>query len=111
MCPTNAITTDELVRHVQVIADYQRSYHKKGFRACCELIIAHGAIFNNILDPLPKGIPIGTPKECYRNAFQLAFRRQYIYVEGYAAGIIPVPHAWCLTPPRVALSLFQSAAW
>jgi len=36
-------------------------------------------------------------KECYRNAAQLAIDHDGMtYVEGYASGIIPVQHAWCV---------------
>ena len=32
------------------------------------------------------------------NAYQLAMdRSDLVYVEGYAAGVIPVQHAWCVT--------------
>lgn len=36
----------------------------------------------------------GTPKNCFDNAYQLAKRRGWRYVEGYATSIIPVHHAW-----------------
>ena len=42
---------------------------------------------------------LGTIKECFCNAFDLVQRNpELIYVEGYAAGIIPVHHAWCIDP-------------
>jgi len=46
---------------------------------------------------LPKNIKLGTMKECYRNAALLAIdNAKYYYVEGYALGVIPVMHAWCI---------------
>lgn len=39
----------------------------------------------------------GAYKECYRNAFWAALTDdRLVYCEGYAAGIIPVAHAWCV---------------
>lgn len=40
--------------------------------------------------------PKGTIKECFRNAYLLAVEHNLIYYEGYAMGVIPVLHAWCL---------------
>lgn len=47
------------------------------------------------------GLEAGTPKECFRNAYELLCRHpnDYIYVEGFASNIIPVYHAW-LRPRR-----------
>ena len=40
----------------------------------------------------------GAVKECFRNAALLALEDPgLVYVEGYALGIIPVLHAWCVT--------------
>lgn len=47
--------------------------------------------------PLPPDISKMTVKECFKNATLLALeRRDLTYVEGYAVGIIPVNHAWCV---------------
>lgn len=41
----------------------------------------------------------GTTGACYANSQYLAKRRKgWRYVEGYAAYLIPVEHAWCLDP-------------
>ena len=40
--------------------------------------------------------PKGKIKECFRNAFLLAVEHDLTYCEGYAMGIIPVLHAWCI---------------
>lgn len=47
---------------------------------------------------LPEGVEIGTPKFCYQNAAELALANpgRFIYCEGYAMGVIPVAHAWCV---------------
>lgn len=47
--------------------------------------------------PLPAGIEPMAIKQCFTNAYLLAARRSDLtYVEGYAAGVIPVHHAWCV---------------
>lgn len=40
--------------------------------------------------------PKAKQKECFRNAYLLAVEHDLTYCEGYAMGIIPVLHAWCL---------------
>ena len=40
--------------------------------------------------------PKGKIKECFRNAYLLAVEHDLVYCEGYAIGIIPTLHAWCL---------------
>lgn len=45
--------------------------------------------------PLPEGVELGAAKQCYRNAALVALSNpEYTYVEGYAASIIPIHHAW-----------------
>lgn len=47
--------------------------------------------------PRPKGIRKQANKMCYRNSLMLAMSRPgWKYVEGYALGIIPTQHAWCV---------------
>lgn len=47
--------------------------------------------------PKPDNVKAGTPKQCFDNAYKLASRRSDLrYVEGWALGIIPVHHAWCV---------------
>jgi hypothetical protein len=36
------------------------------------------------------------PQACFRNAALYAMLHRLPYIEGYATGIIPVHHAWCL---------------
>lgn len=39
----------------------------------------------------------GKMKECFHNAFMLMMDHPSLeYVEGFAAGVIPVHHAWCV---------------
>lgn len=49
--------------------------------------------------PLPRAVKPMTPKHCFDNALRLSRRRRgFRYVEGYALGVIPVHHAWCVDP-------------
>lgn len=47
--------------------------------------------------PLPKGVRRGKIGACYMNASLLALDDDSLtYVEGFAMGVIPVLHAWCV---------------
>lgn len=70
------------------------------FNSIDELLLKHGHSF--LPARKPKSIPWGSPKECFVNAAQLAMKDHTLtYCEGYAAGIIPVLHAWCVKEGRV----------
>jgi len=49
--------------------------------------------------PYPEAYPPGVIKECFSNSISLVEHHpdELIYCEGYAAGVIPVLHAWCVT--------------
>lgn len=41
--------------------------------------------------------PVGTARQCYKNATWLAIEnRKLTYCEGYALNLLPVLHAWCV---------------
>jgi len=62
-----------------------------------EFILAHGREFNATSNELPKGVRLGKLGHCFENAAKLAIAQgAYTYCEGYAMGIIPVLHAWCI---------------
>ena len=46
--------------------------------------------------PLPNNINRGKMKMCFKNAYDTALQHGYDYVEGYAIGVIPMLHAWCV---------------
>jgi hypothetical protein len=60
------------------------------------LVLQHGERFAP-----ERVLPVGMGKvrECFCNAARLVLNNgdKYIYCEGYAAGILPVPHAWAIT--------------
>ena len=49
--------------------------------------------------PLAPSVPRAEPRQCFRNAAQLAMEQPetYTYVEGYAQNMLATPHAWCVT--------------
>jgi hypothetical protein len=65
-----------------------------------DFILKHGRAFE--WRALPRGVRMGVPRQCFRNAVRLALRRPglYSYVEGYAVNTLvagyPVAHAWCI---------------
>ena len=59
-----------------------------------DLLLQHGRWYEP--RPLPRGHWRGEQKACFRNALMAASRFRLKYVEGYACGIIPVHHAWCV---------------
>lgn len=57
-------------------------------------ILRHGRDFQITKKSFPK---LGKMKQCFMNAYKLADRDHTLtYVEGFANGIIPVHHAWCV---------------
>lgn len=61
-----------------------------------ELVLHLGKPFER--KPLPTGVAQGELGDCFANAFNTVMMNagQWRYVEGYAAGPIPVNHAWVL---------------
>lgn len=71
---------------------------------CCmeEFVLKNGREFT--YQPRPKGVKLGTPQECYKNAARLAMRNELLtYVEGYAFGVFPVMHAWCVNKDGIVI--------
>lgn len=61
-----------------------------------EFVLKNGQPYENA--PLPRKYPRLVPRECYCNSVVIAAMYGLIYVEGYALGVIPVLHAWCVEP-------------
>lgn len=57
-----------------------------------EFVLKHGHRFSGdrCFD-----VKAGKPKMCFNNAFSLSQSTGLYYCEGWAAGVIPVHHAWC----------------
>jgi hypothetical protein len=66
-----------------------------------DFILKNGRSFESAA--LPRGVRMGRPRECFRNAATLALRKPdlYVYVEGYAVNrwvaMHTVAHAWCVS--------------
>lgn len=79
----------------QSIEIVKRGNFKKlgGYYNMEEFVYRNGRLFKI----KPHNIKRGPMKECYRNAALLSIQDpKYYYVEGYAMGIIPAMHAWCI---------------
>lgn len=53
------------------------------------------------------------PQQCFDNAFKLAkdSRGTLRYVEGYACGVLPIHHAWCVDANGVVADLTSDRFW
>ena len=62
------------------------------------IVLEHGRKFAPPVTPRPKGIRKGRNRLCFMNAYRLANREDFRYVEGFAISdigiLIPVQHAW-----------------
>ena len=59
-----------------------------------DFVLKNGQLFESKM--LPKKVKRGPMKECFKNAALLSMETSYYYVEGFAFGIIPVIHGWCV---------------
>lgn len=97
---TITITEESTVREVlQAQVDGFTALGHENATIIPAFILKYGREFKP--QPLPKEFKRGPIKMCYNNAANLTLWRpnepeKYIYCEGYAAGIIPVPHAWVI---------------
>lgn len=91
----SAISCDQVQEFLKYCARIQTANQpRNGYRSLHEFILAHGQSYKPT--PLPAEHVRGPARECFRNAALLALREELIYVEGYAAGVIPLEHAWCV---------------
>jgi hypothetical protein len=90
------------LQHIQqylglVVEIHQRARADLSGRYLCleELLLEHGE--THPLSSRSFGVPRGPAHECFKNAADLVLsRRDLLYCEGFAMGVIPVLHAWCL---------------
>lgn len=61
-------------------------------------LLEHGVRFEPPVRPRPKGVAKMIDNYCFDNAYRLAERKGWRYVEGFASSVFPMHHAWCLTP-------------
>ena len=92
-----SVDVDSLKTYLQTQVDMIRRTCRASdnYVNCADFVLQNGVGFTP--SPLPKNVQRGQMKECFRNAFILMVGRDdLIYVEGYAAGVIPVYHGWCI---------------
>lgn len=68
------------------------------YHSIMEFVYRNGQPFNRI-GKRPKSIRKGRNGYCFANATRLALShpKYLVYCEGYAFGVFPVHHAWCVT--------------
>lgn len=58
-------------------------------------ILEHGRFWGPRVEPLPSGVHRGPNGECFKTAWEMTLKDPVLtYVEGWAAGYLPVHHAW-----------------
>lgn len=85
-------------RYLRTVRRLQRKNRHEGYRftGIADLLCQHGRSFKPAL--LPAGVRRGAQNQCFKNAADLAVNdSRFIYCEGYALGVIPMDHAWCVT--------------
>ena len=88
-------TTEHPVKaFLLAITDARKVLGQKEGRCVDAFLLKHGRPWRYVA----RGKYESPAGECYRNAFELADRypADLVYVEGYASGIFPVMHAWCV---------------
>jgi hypothetical protein len=92
-----------------VLVMQHRCHEKDGSRRkdwkyfCIEDFVSkRGQLFSPPAGDLPKDVPPGIIKECYKNCIDATIlccsdSPDYFYCEGYATGLIPMLHAWLVT--------------
>lgn len=88
---------NEVMTYLSNVRAIQRQATGNEFRygSVEDLLLREG--INMPYQALPETIRHGAPRFCFHNARKLVcdFHPRYLYVEGYACGIVPVLHAWC----------------
>lgn len=83
---------DYLRQHSKFIRGLRKKGIKLKYYSFEEFVLKNGQRFE-ISEEKPE---YGQEKSCFMNSYHLMLSKDYTYVEGYALGVIPVLHAWCL---------------
>lgn len=99
MSDTRTLSANEqdLKRYLEAIAKVRSQCGKPPwmhYDSPEDFLLQHGEWFEP--RALPSGIKRGAPKCCYANAMIVGRLLGLKYVEGYAMGVIPLEHAWCI---------------
>ena len=85
----------EIKEYLETVRKVQSEMNSKNteypFISIEDFVLKNGQLFRT--DPSIK-VKRGQMKDCFMNAQRLAEGKGYRYVEGYAAGIIPMLHGW-----------------
>lgn len=94
MTTTIATVKEFLASEVRMLSMMQSPPHIGGYRSMGDFVLQNGVAFEPA--PCPKDVRPGELKQCFKNAADLVIHNpsRFIYCEGYAAGVIPVHHAW-----------------
>jgi len=83
---------------VRALTKTRVGYDGYAYKGPADLVLQRGTVFTPSPFPRQYARSQGVPQHCFDNAYVLATRTRgrLRYVEGYAAGIIPVEHGWCV---------------
>lgn len=71
------------------------------YKSIAEFLVKHGQVYTWEPLAIKPLLSERVPQYCFENAYLLAKRKKWWYVEGYALGsVIPVHHAWVVDPAR-----------
>ena len=100
-------TAAGLRQYLQSLLDMRKAHMKMpsefAYWGMEDFLLQHGQEYQYA--PLPKGVKRGIVKMCFQNAWELAKRRKWLYVEGMAQGIIPTHHAWVANPKHPTIAI------
>ena len=92
---------DGVVTYLQIVSSVSGL---TGCKSAEGFVLKHGQKFDP--RPLPKGTKRGPIQQCFRNCANAAMDDPTLtYCEGYAIGVIPVLHAWCVDKDGKILEL------
>lgn len=97
----------DVVEQLTTWRDFVAEHGPKGagdalhYKGDGDLVLCEGQPFRSVPWTTWRGSGYrrGKKRECFKNAFELAWRHDLDYVEGFAStGLLAVPHAWCALP-------------
>lgn len=90
-------TTNSTEDYLKAVAIMMASDRPSKYSCYEDFVLQHGRQFQRI-GKMPRSFKMGRAKQCFMNAARLSLSfPSLIYCEGYAVGVIPVLHGWCVT--------------
>ena len=88
----------ELMAYMKMVVKARKSQKTDLKYSCFEdFVLANGREFK--IEPGPVKFRMGEARQCFMNSFhlsQIPREPSLIYCEGFAMGVIPLLHAWCV---------------